>query len=696
MDNTNTQNTRPESSPSRNTSRNYVSGHGYRTAGTRGGYASRSAAGPRTASSAAGHSAYSTSPRRYEDRSSGGGYGATRKPRAYGPRHNELDRPMHRASGEHRMETEDGRLHGGDERFDRHERRTGLAGHQDSETFVKISKCPAGKVRIIPLGGVEEVGRNMTVVEYGNDIVILDAGFQFPEEETPGIDYIIPNTKYLEDNRDKIRGMIISHGHMDHIGAIPYLIEQIGMPTIYTTGLTKAMILKRQAEFPHLPAIRIDEIKAGQTIKLGDLKARFFDVTHSVPDAIGTIIETPIGNIIYPGDFKIEQDINGKLLHTEPYEALSKENNLVLLMESTKAEFPGFSISEAVVSKALDEIIGQATGKVFVGAFSSMLERIMEVINIAEKYGRKVVIDGRSMVNNLEICKELGFFNPKKDIIIPKEDLEKYPPNKILTLCTGSQGEKEATLQRIAGKKHKFIKIQKGDTVILSSSVIPGNEKSIQNLKDNLARQGAKVVHYKVAEVHTSGHANQEELKLMLKFIKPKFLIPVHGYYFMLKTHADLAESTGMPAANIIAPQNNGAIIEADTEKIHALKEYAPANYIMVDGLGVGDVKEVVLRDRQMLAEDGMFMVVAVVDARTGKVKLSPDIISRGFVYLRESQDLLRQTRLLIKKTVEEATAQMNPINLTYVKELVRERLAKYLFQKTQRRPMVLPVLIEA
>ncbi|MBU4224035.1 ribonuclease J, partial [Patescibacteria group bacterium] len=472
-------------------------------------------------------------------------------------------------------------------------------------------------IRIIPLGGVEEIGRNMTIIECGNDIVVIDAGLEFPVEETPGIDYIIPNTKYLESRKHKIRALIISHGHLDHTGAIPYIMDMIGNPTIYTTKLTKAMILRKQEEFPHAAKLRIEEVRSGDKIKLGALAARFFDITHTIPDAIGIIIETHIGNIIYPGDFKIETDAKGNPLQIDSYVKIGKENNLALLLESTNAEVPGFSIPEKTVQRNLEKIISEAKGRVITGTFSSLLERIIELIKIAEKYDRKVVIDGFSMKTNVEIAKELGYFKPKENAIISVERINDYPPEKILAICTGAQGEENAALMRIANRRHKHIKIQKEDTIVLSSSVIPGNERSIQNLKDNLARQGAKIIHYKVADVHASGHAYQEELKMMTKMINPKFLIPIHGYYFMLKNNADLAESIGMRAENIVPPLRNGSIIEVAKNKIRTLKESAPANYVMVDGLGVNDVKEVVLRDRQMLAQDGIFVIITVIDSQT-------------------------------------------------------------------------------
>ncbi|MEK7142128.1 MAG: ribonuclease J, partial [Patescibacteria group bacterium] len=449
-------------------------------------------------------------------------------------------------------------------------------------------------VRIIPIGGVEEIGRNMTVVEYGDEIIVIDAGIQFPEAETPGIDFIIPNTEYLEKNKSKIKALVISHGHMDHVGAIPYLIDKLGFPVIYTTRFSKAIIQKRQDEFRHTPTLKIEEVTSDSVINLGKLKIKFFDITHAIPDAIGVIIETPYGNVIYPGDFRIELDENSNPVNTEHYQKLGKENNLVLFLESTNAEEPGFSIPEKVVYQNLEKIVVEAKNRIIIGMFSSHIERVIEIVKVAERCDKKVVIDGYSLKASFEIVKALGYFNPKKDVIVPIEKIDNYHPSKMIAICTGSQGEQNASLMRIASKKHKHLKITKDDTVILSSSVIPGNEKSIQSLKDNLSRQGARIIHYGVSSVHASGHACQEDLKLMVKMIKPKYLIPIHGNHFMLKTNADVAESVGMVKENIVVPFNNGVIIEADDEKIKMLKESVPANYVMVDGLGVGDVKEVV------------------------------------------------------------------------------------------------------
>jgi len=572
---------------------------------------------------------------------------------------------------------------------------TMIEQNKKRRSYHKPQPKSPGKIKIIPLGGVEEIGRNMTVIEYENEIIIFDAGFQFPEEETPGIDYILPNTNYLEKNKNKIKALVISHGHLDHIGAIPYIMKNIGNPMIYTTKLTSAMIKKRQEEFPAGPNLRIREIKSNDKIKISPkLRLKFFDVTHTIPDAIGTIIETPLGNIIYPGDAKVEHNEKGEPTEIEAYQKLGKENNLILLLESTNAEKPGHSMSEATVRDNLEKIFKEVPKRIIVGTFSSQLERIIEMVKIAEKLKKRVAIDGFSMKSNIEIAKKLKLFNHKKDTIIPIKNIDEFPEEKIIIICTGAQGEKRASLMRIASNKHTHVKLHSGDTVVLSSSIIPGNEKSIQNLKDNLARKDAKVIHYEVADIHASGHAYAEELKLIAKLIKPKFLIPIHGHYFMLKTNAALAESIGIPKKNIAVPTRNGVIIEANKNNIQITKESVPAHYVMVDGLGVGDVKEVVLRDRQMLAKDGIFVIIAAIDTKTNKVMGSPDIISRGFVYLKESQDLLKKSRFIVKKIVRESS-NMHPINISFIKDNIKERVGKYLFQKTKRRPMVLPVVIE-
>jgi len=561
----------------------------------------------------------------------------------------------------------------------------------------KIPALASGNVRIIPLGGVEEIGKNMTLIEYGNDIVVVDAGFLLPGEEVPGVDYVIPDTVYLEENKHKIRGLLITHGHLDHIGGIPYLMEKIGNPPIYTSLLTAVMVKKRQEEFPHLVRPNIQVVEPKDKLKLGNLSIRFFATTHTIPDSIGVIIETPYGNIIVTGDVKLEHD-KGQIKEIENavYKKLGEENNLLLIAESTNVEKTGFSFAEREVQQNLKNIISQVPGRVIIGTFASLFERIIAIIEACEQLGKKVAVEGRAMKTNIEIAKELGYLKANKTTFISSEDIENHPDNKIVILATGAQGDEYAALMRISQREHRTIKLKKGDTILLSSSVIPGNEKAVQKLKDNLSRQGAKIVHYGIADVHSSGHAYQGELEWIHKMIKPKYFIPVHGHHYMLRVHADLAERLGMPEKNIVVP-DNGSIIEIQDEgkKIVTLKPKAASRLVMVDGLGTGNVQEVVIRDRQLLAQDGMFVLIAVIEMSTGKVRKSPDIISRGFVYLKESQDLLRYVRILTKKTIEDSAAKMHPINLDYVKNNVREELGKYLFQKTHKRPIILPVLIE-
>jgi ribonuclease J len=553
-------------------------------------------------------------------------------------------------------------------------------------------------IRIIPMGGVEEIGKNMTMIEYKDDIIIVDMGFQFSSEETPGIDYIIPDTAYLEQRKKKIRGVIITHGHLDHIGGIPYMMGKLGNPPIFTRLLTSLIIKKRQEEFPHLPKPKIEIVENDARVKIGrHLSVRFFHVTHTIPDAMGVIIETPFGNIVFTGDLKIDHT-NGVPTEEEvrTFSALGKENNLVLLADSTNVERPGFSFSERQVHENLKKIIAEAQGRLIIGTFASLLERIVFVIKASEELGKKVVITGRSMKINVDIVHKLGQLNVQKHTIISPEDMANHPPSKIVVLATGAQGDEFAALMRMANKQHKQIKLQKGDTVLLSSSIIPGNEKSVQKLKDNLSRQGAKIIHYLIADVHSSGHANHDEMLWIHKQIRPRFFIPIHGHHYMLRVHGEIAKEAGIPDSNVIIP-DNGMIIEIQDKgkKVATLKESASAGIVMIDALGKGNVKEVVIRDRQVLAQDGMFVVVAVLDINAGKVKQSPDIISRGFVYLKESQDLLRQTRFIVRKTIEDTVRQMHPINFDYVKNLVRERVSKFLFQQTGKRPIVIPVFLE-
>lgn len=553
-------------------------------------------------------------------------------------------------------------------------------------------------IRIIPLGGVEEIGKNMTMVEYGNDIVVIDIGFQFKDENTPGIDYILPNTKYLEERKDKIRAVIITHGHLDHIGGIPYVMPRIGNPPLYTRMLTSVMVKKRQEEFTHVPPLDIKIVEKDETITLGALKVKFFAVTHTIPDAMGVVIQTPLGSVVHTGDLKLDH-VEGIPTEAEEaeYDRVFKNEKVLLLMaDSTNVENPGFSIPEKTVHKNIEEIIKNTKGRLIIATFASLLERMLKIIEFSEKYGKKVVVEGRSMKTNIEICMNLGLLKPKKDTLITVEEIDNFPPERIVVLATGAQGDEFAAMMRMSNKTHKYIKINKRDTILLSSSIVPGNERAVQKLKDNLSRQGASIIHYRIADVHSSGHANHDETAWIHKKINAKFFIPVHGYHYMLRVHGEIAKETnGLTEDQIVIP-DNGSVIEIQDggSKIVKIKEKAPSGIVMVDGFSVGDIQDVVIRDRQMLAQDGIFIVFAIINSQTGKLKKSPDIISRGFVYLRESQELLHHTRIIIKNTIDESTKGMNPINIDFVKTSISDNVSKFLLQKTAKRPIVIPVLL--
>lgn len=580
---------------------------------------------------------------------------------------------------------------------------------KETTETLSLPKIADGNIRIIPLGGVEEIGRNMTVIEIGDDILVIDAGFQFKDEDTPGVDYILPNTKYLEERKEKIRGVLITHGHLDHIGGIPYIMYRIGNPPIYSRALTTVMIKKRQEEFPHLPPLDIRVVEKEDSIMLGKLKVKFFSVTHTIPDSMGIIIQTPYGSIVTPGDVKLEHE-NGipteheqeeygrfEISENNKVDNSQKDKVLLLMMDSTNVDNPGFSTPEKLVCRNLEEIIKNTKRRLIIGTFASQLERIIAIIEASERNGKKVVVEGRSMKQNIEIAMAMEKLKVKKETIVSVEDIENYPPDRVVVLATGAQGDEFAALMRMSNKSHKYLKISKRDTVLLSSSIIPGNERAVQKLKDNLSRQGAKIIHYRTSDVyiHSTGHANRGELEWIHKKIKPKFFIPIHGNHYMLRVHEELAQNTGIPEKNIVVP-DNGMIIEIQDggEKIVSLKQKAPSSPVMVDGFAIADIQEVVMRDRKMLADDGMFVIVAIIDLKSGKLKKSPDLISRGFVYLRESQELLGQTRLIIKKTIEDATRGMNPINFDYIKTNVTDAVAKFLFQKTAKHPIVIPVVL--
>ena len=552
-------------------------------------------------------------------------------------------------------------------------------------------------LRIIPLGGLGEVGRNMMLLEYQGKILIIDVGFRMPGEDMPGIDFIVPNIGYLKGKQKNILGVVFTHGHYDHIGAIPYLIDKIWHPNlqIFASPLTRGIISRRQDDFPNLPQLDITEVKDGSRIDLGIFQIEFFRQNHNIPDNLGLFIRTPIGNILHTSDFKFDSNpVNDLPTDFQKLREIGKRKILLMMSDSTGAEEEGHSLSEKTIERNLEEIFQKSHGRIIAATFASLINRIQQIISLSEKYGRRVALEGYSMKTNVEICKVLGYIKSKKGTIISSKESGNFPDSRVTILCTGAQGESEAALMRIAQRDHRFLRLKKGDSVILSSSIIPGNERTVQMLKDGILRQGAKVFHYKMMDIHAGGHAQQEELKEMIEIMKPRFLIPIHGQYSMLVAHSEIARESGMQEKNVIVAEN-GQIVNLSQNEIFVEKKEVPSNYVMVDGLGIGDVGEIVLRDRQMLAEDGMFVIVMVVDKQTGKVRGSPDIISRGFVYLRESKDLLRETRNKVIEIVNKAAGANGAVNWTYIKDEIRNKIGQFFYTRTQRRPMILPVVIE-
>lgn len=550
-------------------------------------------------------------------------------------------------------------------------------------------------LRIIPLGGLGEVGRNMMLLEYEKEILIIDIGFRLPEEELFGVDYIIPNIFYLLGKQKRILGAVFTHGHYDHIGAVPYLIDKLGNPPLYASRLTAGIISKRQEDFSSLAKLNITRIKDKSKIKLGKFEIEFFHQNHNISDNFGLFIKTPVGNIVHTSDFKFDKNpVNDLPTDFIRLKEIGKKKILLLMSDSTGAEEEGHSLSEKQIFENLDEIFRNSKGRIITATFSSLTNRIQQIITLSEKYKRKVAIDGYTMKMNVEICRNLGYIKTKKGALITPKEIKKYPDSRITLLCTGAQGEESAILMRIANHEYPFLKIKKGDSVIFSSSVVPGNERTVQFLKDNILRQGAVVFHYKMMDIHAGGHAQKEELKKMIRIMKPKFFMPIHGQYSMLVAHAQLAKEQKIPEKNIVIAEN-GQIIELTSERILIKKEEVPSGYVMVDGLGIGDVGDIVLRDRQTLANEGMFVIIAVVDRKTGKVKGPPDIISRGFIYLKESKDLLKETRKRVVKIVSRATGSGATVNWIYIKDEIRKQIGAFLFKKTKRRPMILPVVIE-
>ena len=547
------------------------------------------------------------------------------------------------------------------------------------------------RLQIIPLGGLGEIGKNMTVFRYGDEIIVIDAGMAFPEEDMLGIDIVIPDFSYLIENKDKIKAILITHGHEDHIGSLSYLLRDVSAP-VYATRLTCGLIEGKLKE-AHISNYDLHVVKSGDEFKAGSFKFGFFHVCHSIPDSCGIYLRTPIGTIVHSGDFKFDHSpVDGELTDLYKLAELGHRGVLVLCADSTNAQVPGYTQSEAVVAKSLMEAYSDAKGRIILATFASNVSRIQMAVDAAVAYKRKVCVFGRSMVNVVNIALEMGYLTAPEGTFIEPEEMNRYRDDRLCILTTGSQGEPMAGLSRMADGSHRQVQIHAGDTVIISASPIPGNETSVGRTIDNLMRLGAHLVTSSTTKVHVSGHGSQEDLKTMLSLVRPKFFIPVHGEYRMLCQHAELAESLGVSKQNILIGEN-GDIFEF-TNKSAKINGKVQAGPVFVDGLGVGDVGNIVIRDRQQLAQDGVVIVVIALEKGSNQVLSGPDIVSRGFVYVRDSEALLTEARERIESVLDRCEAG-NVTEWNAIKTQIRDTLGKYFYDKTKRRPMILPIIQE-
>jgi len=547
------------------------------------------------------------------------------------------------------------------------------------------------KLKIVPLGGLSEIGKNMMAIEYENDIMVIDAGLMFPGEEMLGIDLVIPDISYLLENKEKIRGIVITHGHEDHIGALPYLLPQLNVP-VYSTKLPHGLISVKLKERKALAGAKLNAVSYGQQISLGRFKVELFPVCHSIPDAAGLIIHTPLGIIVHSGDFKLDYTpVYGKPTDLSRLAQLGAQGVLLLFSDSTYSELPGYTPSERIVGETLDRVMSEAPGRVIVTTFSSLVSRIQQVIDAAARHQRRVFVVGRSMTDIVKMTLELGYLKAPDGILANIDQLRKMPPEKVVLVTTGSQGEPTSALVRIANKDHRHVHIIKGDTVVLSATAVPGNEALINRTVDSLFKQGAQVLYDKVAKVHVHGHGSQEELKLLLNLVRPRFFIPVHGEYRHLSLHAQLAESVGIPKSNIFVLED-GDVLELGPNGGKVTGKVSSGN-VYVDGLSVGDIGSVVLRNRRMLSRDGIVVVIIATNRQTGQLVGRPDIVSRGFVDTRESKDMIEESRDLVVKAFDHSGGQ--PAEWGYFNTKVRDILNKFYYDQTKRRPMILPVMVK-
>jgi len=577
-----------------------------------------------------------------------------------------------------------------------------MSGSLQPTSGKKISMKPRApkeqndSLKIYCLGGQEEVGRNCTVFEYGNDIIILDTGIQFPDEDMPGIDYIIPNVSSLENKKKNIRAVIFSHGHLDHIGAAPMILEQLGNPPIVGRKLTLALIKNRQEDYKRNTAKKLKTIAVNdlnKPLSLGKFKVSFFKVDHSIMDAMGVVIQTPHGSVIHPGDWTLENEpAEGEVIN---YSWLSQlPSPRILMLESLGVSYDKPRVPTKVMFANLKKLIDEAPGRIIIGTFSSQIERIKFILEYAEKIGKKVAVDGYSMKMNVETAKELGYIQAHKNTLIGIDKIHEHPDRQIIIICTGAQGESNASFARIVNNSHRFVTIQKNDTIIFSSSIIPGNEASVQKLKDQVYHLTESVIHNEIMDVHSGGHATAADIKTVLEQIKPDYFLPVYANYYMLIEAKKLAIREGFRPEKIFVLENGDMLEFKKNRQPNLLREAVNTDYVMVDGLGVGDISDIVLRDRQVMSEDGMIVVIATIYSKTGKLVGNPDIISRGFIHMKENKKLVEDTRLKVREIVT-ASETSTKADENFIKNKLRNNLGEFLFRKTKRRPMVLPVIIK-
>ena len=548
------------------------------------------------------------------------------------------------------------------------------------------------KLKIIPLGGIQEIGKNITVFEYGDDIVLVDCGLAFPEDDMLGIDLVIPDFTYLEKNREKIRGLVITHGHEDHIGAIPYLLSKINVP-IYATKLTAGLISHKLEEHKLLKSTKLKIVNQGQTIVLGKIRVEFIRSCHSIPDAVALAIHTPVGTVVHTGDFKIDYTpIDDEKMDFGRLAELGNKGVLALMSDSTNSERKGYTMSESSVGEVLDKLFFNCTKRIVVATFASNVHRVQQIVNSAVANNRKIAVCGRSMINMIDTAMELGYINVPDHVFIDIDMIKNYPDEQLVIITTGSQGETMSALTRMAAGEHKKVTITPNDLVIISANPIPGNEKYVAKVIDDLMKIGAEVVYSSLEAIHVSGHACQEEQKLMLSLIRPKYFIPVHGEYRQLIAHSDTAKKVGIPPENIFL-MTNGRILELNEEEAK-LTGVVPFGKVMVDGLGVGDVGNIVLRDRQHLSQDGLIIVVLTMDSSTGEILAGPDVISRGFVYVKESENLMEEVKHVLRDEIEKLE-QSGVRDWATIKAKLKDSLRDYIFAKTKRNPMILPIIME-